>query len=131
MSYGSVQNAAGQFVKASLDSVTTAAGSVKDMPDDFRVSITNAPGKGAYPISSFTWFLVPAEWADAGKEKAFVNFLNWMVDQGQGMTSALAYAPLPKTVASKVKSRIKEIKVKENKQAKEKKQVKENQQAKK
>ena len=118
MAYGSVQNAAGQFVKASLDSVTAAAASVKDMPDDFRVSITNAPGKDAYPISSFTWFLVPAEWTDAGKEKVFVDFLNWMVDKGQGMTSVLAYAPLPKAVAVKVKARIKEIKVKENKQAK-------------
>lgn len=118
MSYGTVQNAAGQFVKASLASVTAAAGSVKDMPDDFRVSITNAPGKDAYPISSFTWLLVPVEWSDATKEKAFVAFLNWMVDQGQGMTSALAYAPLPKNVAAKVKARIKEIKVKDNKQAK-------------
>ncbi|HEX4605032.1 MAG TPA: phosphate ABC transporter substrate-binding protein PstS [Candidatus Angelobacter sp.] len=112
MSYGIVKNAAGNFVKASLESVTAAAASVKDMPDDFRVSITNAPGKDAYPISSFTWFLVPAEWADAGKEKAFVDFLNWMVDKGQGMTAALEYAPLPKNVAAKVKARIKEVKVK-------------------
>jgi len=112
MPYGSVQNAAGNFVKANLDSVTAAAGSVKDMPDDFRVSITNAPGKDAYPISSFTWLLVPAEWSDAGKEKAFVDFLNWMIDKGQGMTSALSYAPLPKAVAAKVKARIKEVKVK-------------------
>jgi phosphate transport system substrate-binding protein len=112
MAYGSVQNPSGAFVRASLDSVTAAAASVKEMPDDFRVSITNAPGKDAYPIASFTWLLVPAEWADAGKEKAFVAFLNWMVDQGQGMTSALVYAPLPKNVAAKVKSRIKEIKVK-------------------
>jgi phosphate transport system substrate-binding protein len=112
MPYGSVQNAAGSFVKASLESVTAAAASVKDMPEDFRVSITNAPGKTAYPISSFTWLLVPAEWNDAGKEKAFVDFLNWMVDKGQTMTSALQYAPLPKTVAAKVKARIKEIKVK-------------------
>jgi phosphate transport system substrate-binding protein len=118
MSYGVVQNSAGAFVKASLQSVTAAAASVKDMPDDFRVSITNAPGKDAYPISSFTWLLVPAEWSDATKEKAFVAFLNWMVDQGQGMTQALAYAPLPKNVAAKVKARIKEIKVKDNKQAK-------------
>jgi phosphate transport system substrate-binding protein len=119
MSYGSVQNAAGEFVKASLESVTIAAGTVKEMPDDFRVSITNAPGKGAYPIASFTWLLVPAEWPDAGKEKAFVAFLNWMVDQGQAMTSALSYAPLPKNVAAKVKARIKEIKVKDtSKQAK-------------
>src|SRR5215510_4468906 len=112
MSYGTVQNAAGAFVKASLESVTAAARSVKDMPDDFRVSITNAPGKDAYPISSFTWLLVPAEWPDAAKHKAFVDFLNWMVDQGQTMTSALEYAPLPKSVASKVKARIKEVKVK-------------------
>lgn len=112
MAYGTVQNPGGEFVKASLESVTAAAASVKDMPDDFRVSITNAPGKGAYPISSFTWLLVPAEWADAGKEKAFVDFLNWMVDKGQGMTSALEYAPLPKNVAAKVKARIKEVKVK-------------------
>jgi phosphate transport system substrate-binding protein len=112
MPYGSVQNTAGQFVKASLDSVTAAAASVKEMPDDFRVSITNAPGKTAYPISSFTWLLVPAEWTDATKEKAFVDFLNWMVDKGQSMTEQLAYAPLPKNVATKVKARIKEVKVK-------------------
>jgi phosphate transport system substrate-binding protein len=111
MSYGSVQNTAGEFVKASLQSVTIAAGSVKDMPDDFRVSITNAPGKGAYPIASFTWLLVPVQWDDATKGKAFVAFLNWMVEQGQGMTSALSYAPLPKNVQAKVKARIKEIKV--------------------
>jgi phosphate transport system substrate-binding protein len=118
MPYGSVQNAAGSFVKASLESVTAAAASVKDMPDDFRVSITNAPGKEAYPISSFTWLLVPAEWADAGKEKAFVDFLNWMIDKGQTMTSDLSYAPLPKSVAQKVKARIKEVKVKAKQSAK-------------
>jgi phosphate transport system substrate-binding protein len=112
MPYGSVQNAAGVFIKGSLASVTAAAGSMKEMPEDFRVSITNAPGKDAYPISSFTWLLVPAEWADAGKEKAFVDFLTWMVDKGQSMTSALEYAPLPKNVAARVKARIKEVKVK-------------------
>jgi len=112
MSYGSVQNAAGTFIKGSLESVTAAAASMKAMPEDFRVSITNAPGKDAYPISSFTWLLAPAEWADATKEKAFVDFLNWMVDKGQTMTSALDYAPLPKNIAAKVKARIKEIKVK-------------------
>jgi phosphate transport system substrate-binding protein len=110
MPYGSVKNAAGKFVKASLDSTTAAAASVKDMPDDFRVSITNAPGANAYPIASFTWLLVPVDWKDANKEKAFVNFLNWMVDQGQTMTQSLDYAPLPKNVAQKVKTRIKEIK---------------------
>lgn len=112
MPFGTVQNAAGQFVKASLDSTTAAAASVKEMPDDFRVSITNAPGKTAYPIASFTWLLVPAEWSDASKEKVFVDFLNWMVGPGQGLTQALDYAPLPKNVAEKVKARIKEIKAK-------------------
>lgn len=118
MPYGTVQNAAGVFMKASLESVTAAAASVKDMPADFRVSITNAPGKDAYPISSFTWLLVPVEWQDAGKEKAFVDFLNWMVDKGQTMTSALEYAPLPKNVATKVKARIKEVRVKPKQSAK-------------
>ncbi|HKW75015.1 MAG TPA: phosphate ABC transporter substrate-binding protein PstS [Terriglobales bacterium] len=112
MPFGAVQNAAGEFVKASLESTTAAAASMKQMPDDFRVSITNAPGKTAYPICSFTWLLVPAEWNDAGKEAEFVNFLNWMVDQGQTLTQSLDYAPLPKSVAQKVKARIKEIRVK-------------------
>lgn len=110
MQYGSVKNAAGNFIKASLESTTAAAASVKQMPDDFRVSITNAPGANAYPIVSFTWLLVPAQWKDANKQKAFVAFLNWMVDSGQTMTSSLDYAPLPKNVAQKVKARIKEIK---------------------
>ena len=70
---------------------------MKEMPEDFRVSITNAPGKEAYPISSFTWLLVPAEWADAGKQKAFVDFLTWMVDKGQTMTSALNTLRYPRT----------------------------------
>ena len=109
--FGTVKNAAGQFVKASLQSVTEAAASIKELPDDFRVSITNAPGKGAYPISSFTWLLVPVEWSDAGKEKVFVDFLNWMIGPGQSMTSALDYAPLPKPVVQKIKARINEIKV--------------------
>src|SRR5947209_3758155 len=110
MSYGSVQNPAGQFVKASLDSVTAAAASVKEMPEDFRVSITNAPGKTAYPIASFTWLLVPTDWSDNGKEDAFVTILTWMINEGQGMTSALNYAPLPKPVVAKIKARIKDIK---------------------
>lgn len=109
ISYGSVRNAAGVFVKASLDSVTAAAGSVKSMPADFRVSITNAPGKDAYPVSSFTWLLIPAQAKDASRGKIIVDFLNWMVDDGQKMTSQLAYAPLPENVASKVKDAIKQV----------------------
>ena len=109
IAYGGVQNAAGEFVKASLDSTTAAAGSMKQMPADFRVSITNAPGKDAYPICSFTWLLVPAEWGDKNKEKIMVDFLNWMVDQGQGMSKDLNYAPLPQQIAEKVRARIKDI----------------------
>ncbi len=107
--YGSVKNASGTFVKASLTSVTSAAGSVSSMPADFRVSITNAPGKDAYPISSFTWLLIPAQSKDASKGKILADFLNWMVDDGQKMTAELTYAPLPESVASKVKAEIKQV----------------------
>jgi phosphate transport system substrate-binding protein len=107
--YGSVKNASGNFVKASLESVTSAAGSMKSMPADFRVSITNAPGKDAYPISSFTWLLIPAQSKDSAKAKILVDFLNWMVDDGQKMTAALTYAPLPVNVAQQVKAEIKQV----------------------
>jgi len=107
--YGSVKNAAGVFVKASLDSVTAAAASAKSMPADFRVSITNAPGKDAYPISSFTWLLIPAQSKDAAKGKILADFLSWMVDDGQKMTADLTYAPLPESVAAKVKGAIKQV----------------------
>ncbi|HWX94362.1 MAG TPA: phosphate ABC transporter substrate-binding protein PstS [Terriglobales bacterium] len=109
ISYGSVKNASGSFVKASLESVTAAAGSMKTMPADFRVSITNAPGKDAYPIASFTWLLIPAQSKDAAKGKIIADFLNWMVDDGQKMTAALTYAPLPDSVAQKVKAEIKQV----------------------
>ncbi|MFZ1916062.1 MAG: phosphate ABC transporter substrate-binding protein PstS [Terriglobales bacterium] len=109
ITYGSVQNAAGNFVKASLDGVTEAAASVKTMPADFRVSITNAPGKTAYPISSFTWLLIPVQSKDANKGKILSDFLNWMVTDGQKMTAQLSYAPLPQSVAEKVKVAIKQV----------------------
>jgi len=109
IAYGTVKNAAGEFMKASLDSVTAAAASVKNMPPDFRVSITNAPGKDAYPISSFTWLLIPAQSKDAAKGKIIADFLNWMVDDGQKMTAELTYAPLPPSVATKVKDEIKQV----------------------
>jgi phosphate transport system substrate-binding protein len=105
--YGSVKNAGGAFVKASLESVTAAAASVKSMPADFRVSITNAPGKDAYPISSFTWLLIPEKSKEAAKGKILADFLAWMVDDGQKMTAELTYAPLPGSVAEKVKGTIK------------------------
>ena len=107
--YGSVKNASGTFVKASLDSVTAAAASAKSMPADFRVSITNAPGKDAYPISSFTWLLIPEKSKEANKGKILADFLTWMVDDGQKMTAELSYAPLPENVAVKVKGAIKQV----------------------
>ena len=107
--YGVVKNAAGAYVKATLPSVTAAAGSVKSMPADFRVSITNAPGKDAYPISSFTWLLIPVQSKDAAKGKMISDFLIWMVDDGQKLTADLAYAPLPENVAAKVKDAIRQV----------------------
>lgn len=103
--FGSVRNSSGQFVKASLDSTTAAAAGVK-MPADFRVSITNPPGKSAYPIASFTWLLIPTHPADANKGKILKEFLFWMLDQGQTMTNALSYSSLPKEVVEKVKAAI-------------------------
>ncbi len=109
ITYGSVQNAAGVFVKGSLASTTAAAAGVT-MPADFRVSITNPAGKNAYPISSFTYLLIPLQWKDATKGKMMVDFLNWMLDQGESMVQQLDYAPLPKSVMDKERARIKEIK---------------------
>jgi phosphate transport system substrate-binding protein len=108
--YGSVRNAAGVFIKASLESVTAAAASAPKMPADFRVSITNSPGKEAYPISSFTWLLIPAQSKSAASGKILVDFLNWMVSDGQKMTSALSYAPLPENVAAKEREAVKLVK---------------------
>jgi phosphate transport system substrate-binding protein len=102
MSYGKVKNSSGQFIKADLVSVTAAAsGAASNMPDDFRVSITNAPGKTAYPISSFTWLLVPSKFSDASKRDAIKGFVKWMLADGQNLTEALSYAKLPKEVVAK------------------------------
>ncbi len=102
MSYGKVKNPAGVFVKADLASVTAAAsGAAANMPEDFRVSITNAPGKTAYPISSFTWLLVPNKIQDPAKKKAVKDFLTWMLGPGQNQGAALSYAPLPNAVVAK------------------------------
>lgn len=108
--YGTVKNSSGAFVKADLASVTAAAaGTAKEMPDDFRVSITNAPGKTAYPISSFTWLLIPEKIQDATKRDAIKGFLKWMVSDGQDSVEALSYAKLPKEVAEKEKKAINKI----------------------
>ena len=110
MPYGLVKNEAGSFVKAGLEGVSAAAaGAAKNMPADFRVSITNAPGKDAYPISSFTWMLIPSHIPDANKAKAIKAFLQWMMTDGQKMTEPLAYAPLPKEVVAKETKQIAQI----------------------
>ncbi|HXX43679.1 MAG TPA: phosphate ABC transporter substrate-binding protein PstS [Candidatus Acidoferrales bacterium] len=100
--FGKVQNAAGKFLKADLAGVTAAAaGAAKDMPDDFRVSITNTPGAAAYPVSSFTWLLIPAKIDDAAKRDAVKGFLKWMMTDGQTYNETLSYAKLPKPVVEK------------------------------
>jgi phosphate transport system substrate-binding protein len=102
MPYGRVRNSSGAFVKADLASVTAAAaGAAKSMPDDFRVSITDAPGKTAYPIASFTWLLIPQKFSDATKRDAIKGFVKWMLADGQNYTEALSYAKLPKEVVAK------------------------------
>jgi phosphate transport system substrate-binding protein len=103
--FGTVQNSSKNFIKASLESTTAAAVGVR-MPADFRVSITNPPGKDAYPIGSFTWLLIPTNPADASKGKILKDFLFWMLDKGQTMTEALSYAPLPKQVVDMEKAAI-------------------------
>ena len=100
MTYGKVKNAAGEFIQASLASVTAAAAKAS-IPEDFRVSITDASGKGVYPISSFTWLLIPAKIADPAKKEAIKSFLKWMLADGQKMTEVLSYSSLPKAVVAK------------------------------
>jgi len=102
ISYGSIKNASGNFVKASIASVTDAAAGVKEFPDDFRISITNAPGKDAYPISSFTWLLVPLKSSEPAKGAVIKDLLSWIVNYGESEVSAFSYAPLPKNVTKKI-----------------------------
>jgi phosphate transport system substrate-binding protein len=110
ISYGSVRNKSGNFVKASLDSTTAAAAAAAaNMPADYRVSITNADGKGAYPIASFTWLLIPQQSKDANKGRVLRDFLNWMLKDGQRQVSSLTYAPLPKEVVKRLQTTINSI----------------------
>jgi phosphate transport system substrate-binding protein len=105
--YGLVKNSSGGFIKASLEGVSAAAaGAAANMPDDFRVSITDAPGKAAYPISSFTWLLIPAQIQDAAKRDAIKGFLTWMMADGQQFCEGLAYSKLPKEVVAKEKKQL-------------------------
>ncbi|MBM4193385.1 MAG: phosphate ABC transporter substrate-binding protein PstS [Gemmatimonadetes bacterium] len=111
MAFGRVQNPAGEFVAASLSSVTAAAsGAAANMPADFRVSITNAPGKAAYPIASFTWLLIPTQQAEPAKQRAITDFLKWMLADGQKLAEPLGYAPLPKAVVTKELQQLSKLK---------------------
>ncbi len=101
MSFGAVKNAAGKWITASIASTTAAASSVKNMPEDFRVSITNAPGADAYPISSFSWIIAPVADPNPANRKVLKDLLSWIVKSGQGDSAALSYAPLPQNVVDK------------------------------
>jgi len=109
IAYAAIRNSSGTWLKGSLEGATAAAASVKDMPPDFRVSITDAAGKEAYPISSFTWLLIPVQSKDAARGKILVDFLNWMLENGEKMTTQLDYAPLPENVSAKVAEAIKQV----------------------
>jgi phosphate transport system substrate-binding protein len=110
MAIAQVKNKAGKYVKASVESVTAAAAASKDMPEDFRTSITDAPGATSYPISSFTYLLIPSEIPDAAKKKAIVDFLGWMLTAGQKDAPGLYFAQLPASVVAKEKKQIALIK---------------------
>ncbi len=110
MQFGAVKNKAGKFLKASTDGVTAAAAAAaKSMPNDYRVSITNADGPDSYPISSFTWLLIPVQSKDPAKGKALQGFLEWMLDHGESEAAGMTYAPLPKQVQDKVRQTIKSV----------------------
>jgi phosphate transport system substrate-binding protein len=103
-----VKTAGGSWVKASIEGVSEAAASVKSMPADYRVSITNAPGN-SYPISSFTWLLIPNPAKDPANGKVIIDFLKWMLEH-QNEASSLYYSPLPASVAQKVSASINTLK---------------------
>jgi phosphate transport system substrate-binding protein len=112
ITYGTVQNQAGEFVKASVASVTAAAAeAAKQMPADFRVSITNAPGQGVYPISSFTWLLLYENPKDKAQSKVMVDFMKWALTDGQKYCADLGYAPLPEAIVKQEMAALEKIKV--------------------
>lgn len=110
MTYGAVRNASGKFVLATTDGVTAAAaGAAKTMPADYRVSITNAPGDTAYPISSFTWLLIPTHSSNTAKTQTLKDFLTWMLDHGESEAPSMDYAPLPAEVQTMVRKSIADL----------------------
>lgn len=112
IAYGAVQNSAGEFVMANDQSVTAAAAAARtSMPKDFRVSITNAPGKGVYPVASFTWMLFRETPKDKVRARAMVDFMKWALTEGQKYAQQLGYAPLPKEVVALEMEALKRIKL--------------------
>ena len=109
--YGAVKNSTGKFLLGTADGATAAAAaSAKNMPADYRVSITNAAGPDSYPISSFTWLLIPRQFADPAKGAAVKDFLNWMLDHGESEAAAMYYAALPAQVQAMEKKTITTVK---------------------
>jgi phosphate transport system substrate-binding protein len=107
MQFGMVRNHDGKFLKASTSNVTAAAAAyASKIPADYRVSITDAPGADSYPISSFTWLLIPNPAKDPAKGKEIVSFLNWMLDKGESQATGMDYAPLPQAVSDRVRKTI-------------------------
>ena len=106
IAYGTVQNAAGEFIKATVETTSAAAANEKELPPDLRVSISNAPGANSYPIASFSWVLVPANLHGTPKGKALADFLLWVVGDGQKFAPDLFYAPLPEGVAAQARKTI-------------------------
>src|SRR4051812_33731781 len=109
MPFADIKNAEGNFAKASLESITAAIATAQ-IPDDFRFSMTNAPGKDSYPIAGVTWLLVYQQQKDAAKGKKLVEFLKWAETKGEQMAKDLDYAPLPENLNERVLKRIDEIK---------------------
>jgi phosphate transport system substrate-binding protein len=106
ISFGKVRNPAGEFVAASLESIAAAVSHAAPMADDFKISIVNAPGAGAYPIASFTWLVIPTHIANEGKRSAMAGFLKWMLGPGQAQSAALGYLALPKDLVKREEAAI-------------------------
>jgi phosphate transport system substrate-binding protein len=109
ISFADIRNSAGEFVSPTLESITAAMGTAQ-IPDDFRFSITNAPGNGSYPIAGATWLLVYQDQKDAAKGKKMVEFLKWALTKGESMARDLDYAPLPTALRDRVLQKVDQIK---------------------
>lgn len=111
IAYGAVKNSTGKFLLGSPEGATAAAAALaKTMPADYRVSITNAPGATSYPISSFTWLLIPKQFGDASKGTAVKGFLSWMLEKGESEAAGMGYAPLPEQVQTMERKTISTVK---------------------